>query len=389
MARRATFVDSIRAITENTLVVDAGNWGDLNPTWGELKSDFIFKTMKRIGYDAVSPGERELRRDVQHFAELAEGQPAVLLSNVYTERNGVRAPVSEPYTIREMDGHKVGIFSLMHSDVVERAVQAPQPLVADDVFTSADRIVSDLKDAGCDVLVLLSQMELAFTDSVVRRQPDIDVAVLGHRGGLRATHTTVGSTIIVRPGTRGQYIAWLEMEVDETGTVVQYDGRSQQLDEKAARKDPHVQTLVNEMDAEIKRIQKEERLAKQAEFQNQQEVDRFLGADTCARCHQTEFEKWQQGPHARAWATLVDMGMESNDDCVSCHVTGKGAKTGFQSATMKPDLTAVQCEACHQMGTLHPGDKTLLTANTCTSCHDQANSPDFDAKTYMEMIRHW
>ena len=50
-------------------------------------------------------------------------------------------------------------------------------------------------------------------------------------------------------------------------------------------------------------------------------------------------------------AFLPDLGRV--DRCVSCHVTGHDQATGFESASMKPDLSSVQCDACHNMGTLH------------------------------------
>ena len=67
-----------------------------------------------------------------------------------------------------------------------------------------------------------------------------------------------------------------------------------------------------------------------------------------------------------------------------------GQSTGFESARMKPDLAAVQCEACHNMGTLHePVGKEDQIAATCATCHDPENSPDFDLTAYLEKIRHW
>lgn len=390
MARRATFIDSVRALNSNTLVVEAGDFSDVNETWGQLKNDFLVRMMTRLGYDAMSLGERDLRWSALHTQEVAGERPALLMNNVSVEKNGEFEPLGVPPLVRDMDGVRVGTFGLVHDNILSKAGSTGDQLKADDVFESADRIVADLTNQGCEIIVFVAQMELAFADSVIRRLPEIDVAVLGHRGGLRPTHSTIGNTIVIRPGRRGQYIGALDLVVNPAGEIAEFGGQTVALDAKV-EKDPTVLALANDMEAEINRLKKEQQTVTQTEYQNQQEVDRFLGANACARCHATEFEKWQGGPHAHAWQTLVDLGMDSSDECVACHVTGHGDRTGFQSARMKPDLTSVQCEACHQMGTLHELDAPQVhtAASTCTSCHDQTNSPDFELDSYLEAIRHW
>lgn len=392
MARRATFIDSVRNIGDPVLVVDAGNFGDLNPTFGKLKSDFIFKMMQRMGYDAVTLGDRELSWGASHYLDLAGDETAILTSNLYTTPTGAAEPIGPRSVVREMGGVKVGVIGLIDDEVVRKATTTPEPYVAEDVYTSAERMVEELHSDDVEIVVLLAQAHISVVDSLIRRVPGIDVAVMGHRGGLRATHTTSENTIVVRPGSRGQYIGHLDLVVDPEGEIVEYGGRSVALT-KTYAKDTRVQTLVNEMTAEIDRLKKEDRLRAQSDYQNQLQVDRYLGADTCARCHQPEYEQWQASAHAHAFTTLEDLGMTGSAECVSCHVTGAGDKTGFTTARSNPDLTAVQCESCHQMGTQHHimGDKgeTRLASATCTGCHDQANSPDYDPESYMEKIRHW
>ena len=146
------------------------------------------------------------------------------------------------------------------------------------------------------------------------------------------------------------------------------------------------------MKAETGRAAKEGQIIKQREYSNQLEVDRYIGAEMCARCHESEYEKWSATAHASAWTTLVDVDMHESGDCVSCHVTGHGEKTGFEDFRMKPNLAGVQCEACHNMGTLHAvggEDRASLSADACVGCHDAENSPDFDLTDYLEKIRHW
>jgi len=378
LARRATLIDTLRAETPDLLLLDAGNWSDRSKTSGQLKADFIFRMMKRMGYDAVTLGERELAESsIDHYRELAgDDGPAVLMSNVGRGKAPTTAAesIGDGLLVREVNGVKVGTFSLVHDQVVER-VKEDGSIVADDVFTSAERLTRELTDQGAEIIVCMAQMELTFADSVVRRVPEIDVCVLGHRGGLRRTHSLVNDTVMMRVGSRGQYLGWVDLVVDPAGKFVEFDGKSVTIDVDKYPMDQEIAVLVNELQAEIARLEKEERMVAQIQYQNEQQTDRFLGAEACARCHQPEYEQWKAGPHAHAWATLTEVGMDTNDECVSCHVTGAGEATGFQSARMQPDLTNVQCESCHAMGTQHEmNGETELVADACVGCHDQENS---------------
>lgn len=196
---------------------------------------------------------------------------------------------------------------------------------------------------------------------------------------------------MVRPGNRGQYVGYVDLVVNPAGEIVEYGGRSIVLGDKV-EKDPAILTLVAEMNAESGRAQMEGQLLKQKEYSRQLEVDRFIGAEMCARCHESEYDKWADSAHAHAWTTLVDMNMHETDDCVTCHVTGYGEATGFEDYRLVPNLAGVQCEACHNMGTLHAvdgSDRASLKADACVGCHDAENSPDFDLTGYLDKIRHW
>ena len=54
----------------------------------------------------------------------------------------------------------------------------------------------------------------------------------------------------------------------------------------------------------------------------------FVGDDKCVSCHKSAARAWQRTRHAHAWKTLVEVGKEAHDECVSCHVTGYGEVGG-------------------------------------------------------------
>ena len=107
----------------------------------------------------------------------------------------------------------------------------------------------------------------------------------------------------------------------------------------------------------------------------------FIGAKKCRTCHRKEeagaqFGKWEEGPHAGAYATLATdeakevAAAQGIDDpqtageCLKCHTTGYGTAHGYpavvkgktwtEAETARAALTeGVQCEACHGPGSLY------------------------------------
>ena len=78
----------------------------------------------------------------------------------------------------------------------------------------------------------------------------------------------------------------------------------------------------------------------------------YVGRAKCASCHLKENTSWKKTEHAKAFEKL-SASYKADKSCLACHVTGFGEPTGFKSATDKPDMTGVACEACHGPGSEH------------------------------------
>jgi 2',3'-cyclic-nucleotide 2'-phosphodiesterase (5'-nucleotidase family) len=251
LSRRFTFVDSVRTANAATLVLDAGDWADVSPKTGEVKSDFILGSMTTIGYDATMLGRRELELGVDHIRERAGSDLPLLASNLRLDGE----PLADEVLVRDVGCVRVGVFGLMDDPVLAQA-RHDESLTAEDVHAAADEIVRKLEAEGAEVIVLLAQMQLATVDSLLQRRPEIDVAVLGYQGGLRRTHATIGDAIVVRPGRRGQYLGWLELEIDPTGEIVKFGGESLALGE-SIRKDPEIETEMKEIQVRVEQLENE------------------------------------------------------------------------------------------------------------------------------------
>jgi hypothetical protein len=154
--------------------------------------------------------------------------------------------------------------------------------------------------------------------------------------------------------------------------------------------------------------------AKEEPASGKASVNKYIGADKCKNCHQSEASGnahgvWKKEAHSRAFDTLAsDKAKEiakqkgiddpqKNDQCLRCHTTAFGAaaemiKKGFEAKH------GVQCESCHGPGEAHfkarfaaaakagddgarqeiPAGEILsgVDQKTCLSCHNQ-ESPTF------------
>ena len=125
----------------------------------------------------------------------------------------------------------------------------------------------------------------------------------------------------------------------------------------------------------------------------------FAGSKKCLPCHESIYRHWLGSAHARAWQSLEKRRAQHDPTCLRCHSTGYGEQGGFTDQRQTPQLTGVQCEACHGPAAGHPPRKTgwswlgadcspCRIRRICMGCHNRTHSPDFDLTRYLERIKH-
>ncbi len=121
----------------------------------------------------------------------------------------------------------------------------------------------------------------------------------------------------------------------------------------------------------------------------------FLGVTACIECHSDIVDGWNTTSHARAFEDLKTQGAEkqSNPGCFKCHVLGYDQDGGYIDMDLTPELTGVQCEACHGPGRTHiesDGDPNLIIGTPgekiCRGCHTEGQDKNFDYGTRSRFI---
>ena len=145
----------------------------------------------------------------------------------------------------------------------------------------------------------------------------------------------------------------------------------------------------------------------------------FVGTKKCKMCNNGEkkgmiFEKWAEGPHAKAYAVLGEdaaketyakLGKTGNPQedpaCLKCHVTGHGMDSTLVAKVKIED--GVSCESCHGAGSLYKCKSKMVAiylgeadgaalgllepdeAN-CVTCHNE-DSPTYRVFDYSVRVK--
>jgi predicted CXXCH cytochrome family protein len=350
------------------------------------KLPFLLDMMQMMGYDAVTPGEREFGYGYRHFVNLVRQRKLnVVLANLTDKASG--KALWKPYIVVKKQGAKVAIGGLIGKTIPMGPAQ--DSVVVQDPLVVAQKLVPEMRKKA-DVVVLLAHMGRVDAEDLASQIPGIDVLVIGHHPGLVLTSRKINQTISVAGGEQGQ---------DMGVSYVDIEGKV------ATPREGKVVVLTPEVGerADIAKLQKiftdsleaQARRTAQAEAAksstNRPGQPHFLGRESCVSCHQAQYEQWKTTPHAKAFATLVDAHKESTAECVSCHVTGFQKPGGFQSAATTAAMANVQCESCHGMGSEHNMSASQISAPTeslCVGCHTAAQDSTWNYAVKLAKIRH-
>jgi len=380
--------------------VDAGGFfpGDTPPTGAESVdpseyrdyANFLMDAHVLLGTDAVGAGEKELRYGYSFLrANIERSGLPVVCANLFLRKTG--KPALTPYIIKKVGTVNVGIFGLMSDKFSYGPSQ--DSLRVDEPVVTARRVVAEMRKKGATVTVLLSQLGKVDSEDLVAAVPGVDVLIVGHASVLLMKGRMIKNTVACYGGEKGQNIGRTIVTLDAKRAQATAESEAFMLSPEVGERAEIaklVKTFEDGFNEKLRKVQKE-RAAEAAKAKSAENPDRFLGADLCMRCHQSEGEQWKSTSHAVAWKTLTDGGNDTKAECVSCHVVGYRKPGGFQSVADAPKLANVQCESCHGMGTMHESfaqPKKTVTEQTCVGCHQGENDAHWNWQTKRALIVH-
>ena len=414
LARRHTLVRQLKAKGWPLVALDVGNQVRRFGRQAELMFQITVEGLKTIGYDAVGFGEQDLGLSVGEVAAATmalddQRTPFLCANAAVLDRS-----LTPRFQILESGGKKIGVTSILGT--AEQAKVTSTEILLQPVVESLKEVVPQLKQANCDLYILLAHASLDESRQLAQQFPEFDIVVSS--GGLGdptyEPEAIEGSkAILVQVGVKGMFAGVIGVFSDSEKPL-----RYQRVPLDATYPDsPEMLDLLKSYQGQLKITGLDGLGVKPLAHAS---GNKFVGSQACADCHSKAFAVWKETPHAHATDTLVHPGERSrierhfDPECLSCHVTGWNAQnffpyqSGYANLEQTPALVGNGCENCHGPGSAHVAAemgqvdsseemlKTLRLAmrlplskaeDKCRECHDLDNDPDFHKEGAFD--RYW
>lgn len=384
----------MREENEHVLILSGGdNISNRKDREWEIQSRLLLDVLGRMNMGACAVQSQDLFLGLEYLRELeAEHGLRFLCANLV---DGEGTQLFPAHHVFEFGGKKLGVLAATDPNMQHAIRSMPQGLEFLDPGPALEAGVTALRETeGCDAVVLLygGRRDQCLTNC--KDLAGVDLIFFGNASiSQRVPAETDAGTAVFSAGNRGKDFGEIVLTMKDDGGVELSPILIHELD-KNYEDQPEILALVDAYKQEAaERKQRAELIQKIArEYSEGSVTDNFLGTETCANCHQAEYESFMATGHAAAMASLQAEYQEDNPDCVGCHVTGWQEPGGYGlSSRNRSMLQHVQCEACHGYGTAHDRGTRMSQADIeagCVSCHDAKNSPNFEYASYWEKIKH-
>lgn len=363
LSRRASLIQSYRSAYSGAIAIDLGDAFHIDSQ--SVRDDFVLLGYRQIPYDVMVLGDQELAPSTGRLGKLLSfsGPPVLLSSSVAAASSQPAMPVQTSVQ-RTCGKLKVEILSYVSPYLMGLWPQRKAELSFTPLADLAARAKAIQAAGGTVVLAVHGDND---TVAEAAAACGADLILQGHTGRAEPTLRMVAGTPVAKIGS-ADIVGVLAMKQQGAKLALEY--RLEPVDERWP------------VDARLLLTYQAYAHAALTDLGNRSMPLELTPSATCGKCHVREYQSWQNGPHAKAYDTLVKAGKAGDPACVICHTTGSGLAGGFVSMEKTPGLAGVNCQDCHRADlTDHravafksPG----ITAQTCDACHTPMTSPGFN-----------
>jgi len=230
----------------NSLVLDGGDFSQGSYESGMTKGTTMVNVMNNVGYDAVEVGNHEFdwsKKDLKNMADRAKFD--ILGANISSGKPGEIGNI-KPYTIKEINGVKVGILGLITPDTSEKAKgKNLEGITIGNSIETAEKYIKEMKKGGADLVVVLSHQGTEKDRELAGSVRGIDVIVGGHSHTETEKPEEVKGTLIVQAGSHGESVGNLSLEVDsETKKIRSFNNQIVPVNADEIKPDPEVEKII-------------------------------------------------------------------------------------------------------------------------------------------------
>ncbi len=214
----ATLYKELKKQNPNTVVVSAGD--DLMGRYFHIyKGKAILGMMSEAGYEILALGNHEFDKGSDVLASGLEGTKFTTLCSDLDVSKSALNNKCESYIIKELDGVKVGFFSLITEGLL-KSNKEKKITFFDTNVAMAKKMVKLLRDKGVDVIVLVSHIGYKTDRTLAKQVKGIDVIFGGHSHSYIKKMGHINNIAIVNGGEQGSQVVKIDIPLDENNKVL-------------------------------------------------------------------------------------------------------------------------------------------------------------------------
>ncbi|MBT4484622.1 MAG: T9SS type A sorting domain-containing protein [Candidatus Latescibacteria bacterium] len=241
--RIAAMSRRLRNQRQNVLMLSAG---DHLPRYkySPIVMEAEQKILNLLDYDYITLGNWDFNYGPLVLADFISGLNTTIVSaNVNVENEPLLFDLFEPYQIKEIDGHKVGIMGYVTTDPYSY-MNLSEKIVIEDIDTSIQNALNELENQGINIVIALNHSGYSYDMEIASKFDGIDIIVGGHSHSLLSTtdekasglYPTIiespsgESVLIVQAKSFNDYLGCLDVTFDENGVVTDWSGQPYKMD---------------------------------------------------------------------------------------------------------------------------------------------------------------
>ncbi len=215
--RCATIVNAIRAERPGAILLDGGDTWQGSYTALKTEGRDMVKVMNAMGFDAMT-SHWEFTLGLDRVTEIVENELnfPFLGANIFDTEWDERA--YDPYRMFETGGTKIAVIGQAFPYL---PIANPGWLFPGLSFGVREenmaQLVQEVRDAGAELVVVLSHNGFDVDRKMVSNVPGIDVILTGHTHDALPEPLLIGKTLVIGSGSNGKFVTRLDLDVRDGG----------------------------------------------------------------------------------------------------------------------------------------------------------------------------
>ncbi|MCR2044510.1 metallophosphoesterase [Anaerosalibacter massiliensis] len=254
-----TKIKEIRKKNPNTILLDVGDAIQGSEIATNSKGESIIKLMNAMKYDGMAVGNHEFDYGYKRLLEIRDMANFPLMTGNILNENGKND--FKPYIIKEVDGIKVGIFSVLTPDTQYatspkniKGISFLNPLIA------SNELVKELKEKDVDLIIGLTHLGASkkgkySSIDIAKNIEGIDIIVDGH--SHKEMNMKVEDTLIVQSGKYTENLGIIDIKFLGNKIISKKASLFTKKEGDKLKEDREIKALINEIIEENKSKTKE------------------------------------------------------------------------------------------------------------------------------------